>query len=506
MTDPMRIVEVKEFVCPFCNMHASVQTKDVIVEGDRERGFGTDYWTCKTCGSENDIFDEIDFSRMKNMAAEQLSESDTLELFDFARHLIQKQEFEKAITIMQFILKHDPNYEQCEHLFAKVQKVLRLRVLIRAPIDFASVSEALEDHFGMNTYNLNIKTGKVDVISEWDKTLSRRSDSPGERIALLPMSSRKVFEKMKEFIGVVNDEKLKQELSSVLGMPHPFRRFKDALAAYNGETQYREMWFDIYNSFMWNEAVDYIIDALSRILDRAAAVAVIDGKTYPVVVEIRDVKVSTARIRNGMVSITVSSQLSEADRQGVVERLKKRMQQPRKTRSRFIEPLRKFENGEIIDLGAKKYSIRIDFDDKLTSSGRLVGNTIHLRIADGLPDDSKERHVYELVRKILSRDRQAALRRKLKELNRHHFNAHFKDVLWKRQMAQWGSCSENKYINVSYRLLFAPEDVLEYVCIHELAHLLEFNHSKRFWKLVRKAIPDYEEKERWLKENGGEIY
>jgi predicted metal-dependent hydrolase len=171
-----------------------------------------------------------------------------------------------------------------------------------------------------------------------------------------------------------------------------------------------------------------------------------------------------------------------------------------------MEPIRKFENGEIINLGTKKYTIKIDFDQKSTSSGRLVGNTIHLKIADGLTEENKNRHVYELVRKILSVDRQASLRKKLKELNRRHFNAHFKDVQWKRQMAQWGSCSENKYINISYRLLFAPEDVLEYVCIHELAHLLEFNHSKRFWKLVRNTMPDYEEKERWLRDNGGEIY
>jgi predicted metal-dependent hydrolase len=50
--------------------------------------------------------------------------------------------------------------------------------------------------------------------------------------------------------------------------------------------------------------------------------------------------------------------------------------------------------------------------------------------------------------------------------------------------------------------LVAPEDVLEYVCIHELAHLVEYNHSKRFWSLVEKAMPDYKEKREWLKKNG----
>ncbi|OFZ43313.1 MAG: hypothetical protein A3D92_04145 [Bacteroidetes bacterium RIFCSPHIGHO2_02_FULL_44_7] len=131
---------------------------------------------------------------------------------------------------------------------------------------------------------------------------------------------------------------------------------------------------------------------------------------------------------------------------------------------------------------------------------------MHLLISANISDEYKKKHAYEIARKILSGARLPMLRSKLKELNRTHFNAKFRDVRWKKQLSQWGSCSEGKYINISYRLLFAPDDVLEYVCIHELAHLIEFNHSKRFWKLVSNAMPDYEEKEKWLKENGGTIF
>ena len=46
------------------------------------------------------------------------------------------------------------------------------------------------------------------------------------------------------------------------------------------------------------------------------------------------------------------------------------------------------------------------------------------------------------------------------------------------------------------------DDILEYVCIHELAHLIEHNHSDRFWALVEKAMPNFREKINWLKENG----
>ena len=56
-------------------------------------------------------------------------------------------------------------------------------------------------------------------------------------------------------------------------------------------------------------------------------------------------------------------------------------------------------------------------------------------------------------------------------------------------------------MNFNCLLSLVPERVMEYVVVHELAHLIEMNHSKRFWKIVEEIIPDYKEQKRWLKEN-----
>lgn len=55
----------------------------------------------------------------------------------------------------------------------------------------------------------------------------------------------------------------------------------------------------------------------------------------------------------------------------------------------------------------------------------------------------------------------------------------------------WGSCSHRGNLNFSYKLLFLPEELREYVIVHELCHLQEANHSPRFWKLVEAAMPEY---------------
>jgi predicted metal-dependent hydrolase len=67
---------------------------------------------------------------------------------------------------------------------------------------------------------------------------------------------------------------------------------------------------------------------------------------------------------------------------------------------------------------------------------------------------------------------------------------------------RWGSCSVNNNLNFSWRLIMAPLSVIDYVVVHELAHIEEKNHGKRFWTKVKVLMPDYEKPHQWLKENG----
>lgn len=72
----------------------------------------------------------------------------------------------------------------------------------------------------------------------------------------------------------------------------------------------------------------------------------------------------------------------------------------------------------------------------------------------------------------------------------------------KGQKSLWGSCSFQNNLNFNYKLLLAPLQILDYVVVHELAHIRHKNHSNEFWKLVEEYIPDFREKREWLKRNG----
>ncbi|MGE0627270.1 MAG: M48 family metallopeptidase [Hyphomicrobiaceae bacterium] len=74
------------------------------------------------------------------------------------------------------------------------------------------------------------------------------------------------------------------------------------------------------------------------------------------------------------------------------------------------------------------------------------------------------------------------------------------------QTSRWGSCSSTGLLSFSWRLILAPPAVLDYVAAHEVAHLAEMNHGPRFWKLVARAIPSFDEARRWLTLNGATLH
>jgi predicted metal-dependent hydrolase len=74
------------------------------------------------------------------------------------------------------------------------------------------------------------------------------------------------------------------------------------------------------------------------------------------------------------------------------------------------------------------------------------------------------------------------------------------------QKTRWGSASSNGTISLNWRLILAPRDVIDYLVIHELAHLLEMNHSKRFWAHVERRRPDWKLQKQWLQEHGEELH
>ena len=111
-----------------------------------------------------------------------------------------------------------------------------------------------------------------------------------------------------------------------------------------------------------------------------------------------------------------------------------------------------------------------------------------------LPTDKYE----DMVRLWMHSDGGRIFRQKLNDFA-GQMNVHFNMVRIKNVKTIWGSCSSKKNLNFNFKLFFLPEALIDYVFVHELAHLKHMNHSKAFWSEVEKQIPDYKKRREELK-------
>lgn len=167
---------------------------------------------------------------------------------------------------------------------------------------------------------------------------------------------------------------------------------------------------------------------------------------------------------------------------------------------------RSYVDGDSIQISSQTYNLRIAESKRSSSHGNMRESTFYLFLVAGLTEEQRKEHCSILMSRVLAANKISYIQEKVKTLNEKHFSFHYNKIFLKYNESNWGSCSSKKNLNFSTRLFFAPEEVIDYVCIHELAHLQEANHSPAFWSLVEKAIPDYKEKRRWLREHSEECW
>ncbi|GAB4250387.1 MAG: M48 family metallopeptidase [Saprospiraceae bacterium] len=158
-------------------------------------------------------------------------------------------------------------------------------------------------------------------------------------------------------------------------------------------------------------------------------------------------------------------------------------------------------DGDSLKVGERTYLIRIQESANKNYKGVIKEGVINLVMAANGTPESRSKAIRHLLSRLVARDYYPWVAERVAVLNEKHFNQPYNKISLKYNLSNWGSCSSKRNINLSTRLLFAPHDVVDYVIIHELAHLIEMNHSHRFWALVEKAMPDYKDKIAWLKKN-----
>jgi predicted metal-dependent hydrolase len=155
-------------------------------------------------------------------------------------------------------------------------------------------------------------------------------------------------------------------------------------------------------------------------------------------------------------------------------------------------PARKFAGGEILLFLGHPYRISIATNQAIP----LVVTTKQFRLAaDSLP------HAREMITRFYLKQASLIIPQRVAYFAQRN-RLKYKAVRISDARTRWGSCSSKGSLSFTWRLVMAPPKVIDYVVVHELAHLLERNHAKAFWQKVEAMMPDYLQHKRWLKENG----
>jgi predicted metal-dependent hydrolase len=226
----------------------------------------------------------------------------------------------------------------------------------------------------------------------------------------------------------------------------------------------------------------------------------IGGKTFSVSTIASANRNAIARLKGQTIVISLPSRWPESEKERVWKSLYKRAVQSiergkwRPENSRKLE----FANGQRIVAFGNEFEITFLSHHKFRS--RTSGRKIEVCLVEDHPE--KNERVSRLVRRELEKTLMPHLIARVHGINRKHFSAELGEISLRDNTSRWGSCSPDGSISLSFRLLFMPQEILDYVIVHELAHTKYRSHGPRFWGLVEKVVPDHMERRKWLKENG----
>ncbi|MBM7556774.1 M48 family metallopeptidase [Halanaerobacter jeridensis] len=205
------------------------------------------------------------------------------------------------------------------------------------------------------------------------------------------------------------------------------------------------------------------------------------------------------------VKIRAPKRLSQAEIESIVEK-KAEWILKKQNKLSDVKPApnpKEFLSGEKLPYLGRRYRIKLQESDNVKQvKVKLYQGKFWLMISKSVAEADDRR---ELIREEVIQWYRSHADAKIKERVKKYQQQIGEEpnaIKVKKQKKRWGSCSSKRNLNFNWKLIMAPMSVIDYLVVHELAHLKYPNHSKEFWQLVEAVIPNYEEKQEWLRING----
>lgn len=158
---------------------------------------------------------------------------------------------------------------------------------------------------------------------------------------------------------------------------------------------------------------------------------------------------------------------------------------------------RRYEDGEKLLYRGGEYKLKIIEDPNIKSSKIQIQQDEIIIVIN-----QSNRQVIATLLELWYKEKARELVHKRINYYNTFINKKIGTIRIKNQRKRWGSCSNLGNLNFNWRIIMMPDDMLDYIIVHEMCHLIYLNHSKDYWKSVEEILPDYKEREKWIKSNG----
>jgi predicted metal-dependent hydrolase len=166
--------------------------------------------------------------------------------------------------------------------------------------------------------------------------------------------------------------------------------------------------------------------------------------------------------------------------------------------------VREFSSGEKLYYLGKEYPLKVEVREGSRISGGFNGNEFALVIPASIILEDRRNAGKEVVIQLYKKIAKNVLQDRTSHYSKV-IGVQVNKIFIKEQKTLWGSCSSRNNINYNWKLVMTPLEVLDYVVVHELCHIIQRNHSKLFWQEVEKYMPNYKEAVGWLKQHGKKL-
>jgi predicted metal-dependent hydrolase len=214
-------------------------------------------------------------------------------------------------------------------------------------------------------------------------------------------------------------------------------------------------------------------------------------------------KSASIEIEDDIVKVTVPKNLSDVRIENLIRNRTTWIRQKLKIQTEIIRPKSKeYVSGETFTYLGRNY--RLKCVSGSVENAKLKNGYLTVHVEKGVSGCDCERS----VKTSLEQWYRGHALSKLKEKTKRYasiIGVTPKSVGLKDYKARWGSCSSSGDVTYNWRIIIAPHHIVDYIVVHELCHLLEHNHSPKYWKHVEHVIPNYKDCRQWLKVNGEEL-